>query len=253
MRRRRRRARRVRARRRRVGVRESPRNECENATTHRMKHKMNVTDHHQTLCCVREGHTPIQFLGTGWPSSSYSSSDDEPSSGARSGCSTVVLKMRSSDDFLRVGPAVVSLAGGVVRLGARPGLGSCPGRARRLASIAASPCARCGPWSAIETSTRAWRKTPPGRDRPGTPATRLPARPRRLGRPRVLREPPVSRRGAAFIVATSALLALLRRLLAALGRAESHGGAPTRVGTCDFGRGPRGAPRASLRASLDRD
>ena len=79
-----------------------PENECENPRNmpaHRMKHKMNVTDHHQTLCCVREGHTPIQFLGMGWPSSSYSSSDDDPSSGARSGCSRWYSKMRSSPTF----------------------------------------------------------------------------------------------------------------------------------------------------------
>ena len=77
-------------------------NECENprnTPAHRMKHRMNVTDHHQTLCCIRAGQTPIQFLGTGWPSSSYSSSEDEPSSGARSGCSRWYSKMRSSPTF----------------------------------------------------------------------------------------------------------------------------------------------------------
>ena len=55
------------------------------------------------------------------------------------------------------------------------------------------------------------------------------------------------------VAAQGRLLALLRRLLAALGRAESHGGAPTRVETCDFGARTERRTAASLFSSLDRE
>ena len=70
-------------------------------------------------------------------------------------------------------------------------LGSCPG-------LGAGSCGRRAPsgrWRA-RTSTRAWRKTPPGRDRRGTPETRLPSRLCRLGHPRAFPRTPPSRRRA---------------------------------------------------------
>ena len=154
----------------------------------------------------------------------------------------VVLQDAFLPDFLRVGPAVVSLAGGVVLI-------SVLVPASALVPVAAPALATAAPRAlAAVRGVRGLRrglgvKHPRvGIDRglqrhafprvPAVSVARVPSR-----------EPRFRAAAPALIVAAQGrLLALLRRLLAALGRAESHGGAPTRVGTCDFGRGPRGAP-----------
>ena len=80
-------------------------NECaspRNIPAHKMKHKMKVTLHHHTRCCSFAGHTPIQVFDdpTPWPYSSYSDSEDDPSNGARAGCSAWYLKIVPSPTFL---------------------------------------------------------------------------------------------------------------------------------------------------------
>ena len=157
------------------------------------------------------------------------------------GVLAVVFQDAFLPNLLRVGPAVVSLGGCVVLISVPalvPASALVPVSAPALA--AAAPRAVAG----VRGLRRGLGVKHPrvgidgGLQRHAFPRVsavsviRAPSR-----EPRLRAAAP-----ALGVAAQGRLLALLRRLLAALGRAESHGGAPTRARRATSGRGPSGAP-----------